>query len=159
MKTNRTQSAINAKTEGFPRFRIFPPWRMDPVFPWQVWAVGWLAVVKALLWMSTNPLVPSPLAGFMAAKFLVAMTPFLLLGLGIWNLRKWAVWGLMIAAIVDLAFFIVFPDAWRFLIGGQFWAIAAVLLIFNGPIGNVLILLATPFLLKTAGQYDLLGTG
>ena len=129
---------------------------METDFPWQIWAVGWLAVVKALLWMSTDPVVPSPLAGFLAAKYLIAMVPFLLLGIGVWNLRKWAVWGLLLAAVADLAFFLVFPNAWRFLSGGSFWGLAIVLLIFNGPIGNVLILLATPVLLKTIGKYELL---
>ena len=136
---------------------MFPNWRMDQQFPWPIWAVGWLAVVKALLWMSTDPVVPSPLAGFMAAKYLAAMVPFLLLGIGVWNLRRWAAWGLLIAAVVDLAFFVLFSDAWRYLSGGSFWGLAAVLLIFNGPIGNILILLATPVLLKTAGKFELLG--
>lgn len=129
---------------------------MQPEFPWQIWAVGWLAVAKALLWMSTDPTVPGPMAGILAAKFLVAMVPFLLLGIGVWNLRRWAVWGLLTAAVVDLAFFVVFPDSWRFVAGGRFWALAAALLIFNGPIGNVLILLAAPVLLKTAGKFELL---
>ncbi len=130
---------------------------MEPDFPWQIWAVGWLAVVKALLWMSTNPVVPGPLAGFLAAKFLITMAPFLLLGIGVWNLRRWAAWGLIIVAVADLAFFVVLPGAWRFLSGDSFWGLAAVLLVFNGPIGNILILLATPFLLKTAGKYEMLG--
>jgi hypothetical protein len=131
---------------------------MDQQFPWPIWAVGWLAVVKALLWMSTDPVVPSPLAGFMAAKYLAAVVPFLMLGIGVWNLRRWAAWGLLIAAVVDLAFFVLFPDAWRYISGGSFWGLAAVLLIFNGPVGNILILLATPALLKTAGKFELLGT-
>lgn len=141
---------------GVPRFRIFPNWRMRSDFPWQIWAVGWLAVVKALLWMSTDPVVPAPLDEILAAKFLAAMIPFLLLGIGVWNLRRWAVWGLMCAAIADLAFFIVVPDAWRFLTGGSFWGLAAILLVFNGPIGNILILLTSPVLLKHIGKYELI---
>ena len=157
MSTDNPQSADANSGLDLPRFHFLPNWRMEPEFPWQIWAAGWLAVIKALLWLSTDPVVPGPLAGYLAAKFLVAMIPFLLLGIGVWNLRRWAVWGLMIAAIADLAFFIVFPSAWRFVAGGGFWGLAAVLLVFNGPIGNILILLTTPVLLKTAGKYDLLG--
>lgn len=157
MNTGKPSPGRTQSDPGIPRFRFFPNWRMESGFPWQIWAAGWLAVVKALLWMSTDPVVPSPLAGFLTAKFLIAMIPFLLLGIGVWNLRRWAAWGLMIAAIADLAFFIVFPGAWRFLTGGSFWGLAVVLLIFNGPIGNILILLTAPFLLKTAGRYELLG--
>jgi hypothetical protein len=127
---------------------------MQPEFPWQMWAVGWLSVLKALLWMFTDPGVTGPLTGILATKFLIAMIPFLLLGIGVWNLRRWAVWGLLVAAVVDLAFFIIFPNAWRFIAGGSFWGLAAVKLICSGPIGNILILLATPVLLKNAGQFE-----
>ena len=158
MSSDKPQREIDRKGAGLPLFRFFPNWRMAPDFPWQIWAVGWLAVVKALLWMSTDPVVPSPLAGFLAAKFIIAMVPFLLLGIGVWNLRKWAAWGLLIAAAADLAFFIVFPNAWRFLAGSSFWGLAVILMIFNGPIGSILILLATPVMLKTAGRYELIGS-
>ena len=156
MSADNSQPAKQESEGHLPRFRFFPAWRMDPDFQWQIWAVGWLAVVKALLWMSTDPVVPSPLAGFLATKYLIAMVPFLVLGIGVWNLRRWAVWGLLAAAVADLAFFVVFANAWRFLSGGSFWGLAILLLIFNGPIGNILILLATPVLLKTTGKYELL---
>ena len=162
MNTVHPQRGETESDDYPPRFRIFPNWRMIPDFPWQIWAVGWLAVVKSLLWMSTDPVVPSPQADYLAAKFLIAMIPLLVLGIGVWNLRKWAAWGLIVAAIADLAFFglffAFFQDAWRFLAGENFWALAAVLLVFNGPLGNLLILLAIPVLLKTAGRYELLGT-
>ena len=158
MNTVNRQPGGKKEESALPRFRFFPNWRMDPGFPWPIWSVGWLAVIKALLWVSSNPVVPEPLATYLFAKFAVAMIPFLVLGVGLWNLRKWAAWGLIVAAAADLAFFIVFPNAWRFLTAGSFWALAALLLVFNGPIGNVLILAAGPVLLKTAGRHDLLDT-
>jgi hypothetical protein len=154
MGTDLPQTGDEKSDANPPRFRLLPNWRMQPEFPWQIWAVGWLAVIKALLWMSTDPVVPGPLAGILAAKFLIAMVPFLLLGIGVWNLRRWAVWGLLAAAVGDITFFLIFSDAWRFISGGSFWGLAAVLLICNGPIGNILILLATPVLLKNAGRFE-----
>jgi hypothetical protein len=133
-------------------FRILPPWRMNTEFPWQVWAVGWLAIFKAFLWLATDPVIPSPMAERLAAKFLITMIPFLVLGIGVWNLRKWAVWGLVALCIADLLFFIVFSDASRHLMGSGFWGLSILLQVFNGAPGDILILIATPVLLKSAGR-------
>ena len=133
-------------------FVLFPKWRMFRGFPWPIWAAGWLAVFKALLWLATDPVVPSPLAERMAAKFLIMLVPFLVTGIGVWNLRKWAAWGLMVTSVLDLLFFVVFPDAARIITGNSFVGLAVVLLAGVGPLGDVLILAATPSMLKHAGK-------
>ena len=137
-------------------FFFFPKWRMCRGFPWPIWAAGWLAVFKALLWLATDPVAPSPIAERMAAKFLITMIPFLVTGIGVWNLRKWAVWGLMVTSVLDLLFFIVFPDAARIITGDSFIGLAVVLLAGVGPLGDVLILAATPSMLKHAGKSEYL---
>lgn len=133
-------------------FFVFPTWRMYPEFPWPIWVVGWLAIFKSIIWLSTNPTVSSPLAEILATKFLITMLPFLVLGIGVWNLRKWAVWGLIILSIADLLFSIVFRGAWPVIMGDNILVLAVVLMIVNGPVGNILILLATPVMLKYAGK-------
>jgi hypothetical protein len=133
-------------------FFVFPTWRMYGEFPWPIWAVGWLAIFKSIIWLSTNPTVASPLAEILATKYLITMIPFLILGIGVWNLRKWAVWGLIILSVADLLFFIVFRHAWPIIMGDNIMVLAVVLMIFNGPVGNILILLATPVMLKYAGK-------
>ena len=133
-------------------FVLFPNWRMYHGFPWPIWAAGWLAVFKALLWLATDPVAPSPIAERMAAKFLIMLVPFLVTGIGVWNLRKWAVWGLMATSVLDLLFFVVFPDAARIITGNSFIGLAVVLLAAVGPLGDVLILAATPSMLKHAGK-------
>jgi hypothetical protein len=90
----------------------------------------------------------------MAAKFLIMMIPFLVTGIGVWNLRKWAVWGLMVTSVLDLLFFVVFPDAARIIAGKSFIGLAVVLLAGVGPLGDVLILAATPSMLKHAGKLE-----
>lgn len=136
------------------RFLIFPGWRMHPEFSWTIWAVGWLAIFKAFLWLATDPNVTSPMAEILAAKFIGGTIPFAVLGIGVWNLRKWANWGIIVLAVVDLIFFIVFPNASRQLIGGSHWLLAIALLVCNGPVGNILILLASPHLIKYGGRRD-----
>jgi hypothetical protein len=135
-------------------FILFPKWRMYRGFPWSIWAAGWLAVFKALLWLATDPVAPSPIAERMAAKFLIMMVPFLVTGFGVWNLRKWAVWGLMATSVLDLLFFVVFPDAARIITGNSFFGLAVVLLAAVGPLGDVLIFAATPSMLKHAGKSE-----
>ena len=131
---------------------LFPKWRMVRGFPWPIWAAGWLAVFKALLWLATDPVAPSPIAERMAAKFLIMLIPFLVTGIGVWNLRKWAVWGLMVTSVLDLLFFVALPDAARIITGNSFIGLAVVLLAGVGPLGDVLILAATPSMLKNAGK-------
>ena len=121
-------------------------------FPWQIWAAGWLAVFKGLLWLATDPNVVPPLSDILATKFLVFTIPFVVLGIGVWNLRKWANWGLIILAAADLLFHIIFPGATRAIIGNSFWLLSFALLICCGPIGSILILLASPSLIKTLGR-------
>ena len=54
------------------------------------------------------------------------MIPFAVLGVGIWNLRKWAVWSLLILTVIDLIFYIVFPAASRYIAGNSFVLLAIV---------------------------------
>jgi hypothetical protein len=136
------------------KFYFFPSWRMANTFPWQIWAVGWLAIFKAVLWLATDPNIPEQLADILTAKFLIFMIPFIILGISVWNLKSWGVWGLIILSAADLLIYIVLPETSRYIIGDNFWLIAAALLICNGPIGDILILIASPVMLKHAGQGD-----
>jgi hypothetical protein len=121
-------------------------------FPWQIWAVGWLAIFKAVIWLSTSPNCPNSMLKLLTVKFLVCMVPFIVLGVGVWNLKKWAIWGIILLCTADLVFFIIFHEALSCIMGDTFWLLAAILMIFNGPVGNVLILIAAPCLLKHSGK-------
>jgi len=143
---------LSKNNEKQPSFIILPEWRMYKDFPWQIWAVGWLAIFKAVIWLSTSPNCPDPMLKLLTIKFLVCMTPFIVLGIGVWNLRKWAIWGMILLCIADLVFFIIFQKALSCIVGNTFWLLAVILMLFNGPVGNVLILIATPCLLKHSGK-------
>jgi len=135
-----------------PSFVILPAWRMYKDFPWQIWAVGWLAIFKAVIWLSTSPNCPDPMIKLLTIKFLICMVPFIILGIGVWNLRKWAVWGIILLCIADVAFFVIKYEASACIMGNSFWLLAVTLILFNGPLGSVLILIATPSLLKHSGK-------
>ena len=136
-------------------FIIFPPQRMEAEFPWVIWAVGWLALLKAFLWMAYEPVQPENILHLMGYKYLISIVPLVICGIGVWNLRKWAIWGLVLVSIVNLIFFIVNPQALNaVLVHSEVYLYSIILstvtLLCNGPIGDFLILCAAPVMFKYA---------
>ncbi len=138
-------------------FRIFPPERIATEFPWIIWAVGWLAFLKAFIWLAYEPVASENILRLMAYKNIINIIPLVLLGVGIWNLRKWAVWGILIVAIGNIIFFIFNQQALNTVIVHSevrlyTTILSGITLLCNGPIGDLLILCALPGMLKYAKQ-------
>ena len=134
-------------------FQIFPSDRLDTGYSWELWAVGWLAFFKAVLWISYQPDLPEALLHRLGTRYLVELLPLVVCGIGIWNRKRWAVWGLIIIAVVDLIFFVAYPEALRSVIINSEARLYSVILsaiawVFNGPLGDVLILIISPILFK-----------
>ncbi len=91
-------------------FSVFPSERMDPEYPWTIWAVGWLAIFKAFLWLAYEPVQAESVLRLLGDKFLLNIIPLIILAIGVWNLKKWAAWGLIAISIANLIFFIVNPQ-------------------------------------------------
>jgi hypothetical protein len=87
------------------KFKIFPPERMGIDFPWQIWAAGWLCIFKGLIWLAYEPNLPDSTLTLLAYKYGLEMIPLILFGIGIWNLRKWAVWGALVVCGLNLIFY------------------------------------------------------
>ena len=135
------------------QFRIFPSERMDLEYPWTIWAAGWLALFKAFLWLAYEPVQAQPVLNLLGTKFLLNTLPLVILAIGVWNLRKWAVWGLIALSIANLIFFIVNPqtlDAVLVVSEVRIYSIilSLITLLCNGPLGDFLILCAAPSMLK-----------
>jgi hypothetical protein len=134
-------------------FRIFPPERMEIEFPWIIWAVGWLAFLKAFIWLAYEPVEAENVLQLMAYKNLLNIMPLVIFGIGVWNFRKWAVLGILIVACGNLIFFIVNPQTLNAVMVHSEVRIytvilSSVTLLCNGPLGDFLILCATPGMLK-----------
>ncbi|MEE4265031.1 MAG: hypothetical protein V2I56_20260 [Desulfobacteraceae bacterium] len=130
---------------------------MDKEFPWPIWAVGWLALFKAFLWLSYEPVQPESLLTLIGTKYLLNMIPMAIFAIGVWNLRKWATWGLMALSLANLLFFIIYPQTLSaVLVESEVYIYSIILsfitLLCNGPIGDILILLASPVMLKHANK-------
>jgi hypothetical protein len=137
------------------QFRVFPSERMDTDYPWTIWAVGWLALFKALLWLAYEPVQAENVLRLLGSKFLLTTIPLVILAIGVWNLKKWAVWGLVALSIANLIFFIVVPQTLNAVLVVSEVRIYAIILSFitllcNGPLGDLFVLCATPSMLKHA---------
>ncbi|MFO7708325.1 MAG: hypothetical protein R6V84_09140 [Desulfobacterales bacterium] len=136
------------------RLKPFPAERMNRDFPWVLWAVGWLAVIKAFLWLAYEPALPHAVLRAVGFKLLLAAAPLVVCGIGLWNRRRWAVWGVAALAALNLLFLWFYPRSVQgYLVESEVHAVSvvlsAVMLLFEGPLGDALILLALPFLFKT----------
>ena len=130
---------------------------MEIEFPWVIWAVGWLALLKAFIWLAYEPVEPQNVLELIAYKNLLNIMPLVVFGIGIWNLRKWAVWGILILAIANLIFFIVNPPTLNAVMVHSevrlyTMILSSVTLLCAGPVGDFLILCAAPSMLKHGKQ-------
>ena len=136
------------------KFRIFPSDRMSLDFPWQVWAVGWLCIFKGIIWLAYEPNMSGNLLSFFGSKYLLGMLPLIICGIGIWNMRKWAVWGAAAVCAINLVIFFFSPQAFSaMMIKSEviIWSVllSSVTLLCNGPVGDLLVIFAAPTLLKS----------
>ena len=136
-------------------FRIFPSERMSADFPWQIWAAGWLCIFKGSIWLAYEPSISDSMLSLLGSKYVLQMVPLIIFGIGIWNLRKWAVWGAVIIAVINLILIIVVPQTFSALVvksEAAIWSVllSIVIMLCNGPLGDLLILLSAPILLKYA---------
>ena len=134
-------------------WQFFPPGRMYRDYPWQIWAIGWLAVFKGIWWLATQPVLPEPMLRLLGFKFIIGTLPLVVCGIGLWNRKRWAFWGLLVIALAHVIFFAVQSHTLEaFMVQTEFPGLSPVLsllaLLFNGPVGDVLILLASPGMRK-----------
>lgn len=130
---------------------------METEFPWMMWAVGWLALLKAFSWLAYEPVEPANVLQLMAYKYSLGVIPLVIFGIGVWNLRKWAVVGILLVAVGNLIFFIVNPQTLNAVVvqsdvGLYTMILSAITLICNGPVGDLLILCAGPGMFKYTKQ-------
>jgi hypothetical protein len=133
--------------------KIFPAERMHPDYPWPLWAIGWLAVFKALLWLAYEPAMPEAVLKMVGWKYLLGAGPFLVCGVGLWRRERWAAWGLTVLAAVELVVLIVMPQSmFAYLVDSEVFVFSVVLslvvLVCGGPLGDILILCAAPSLFR-----------
>ena len=126
---------------------------MNPEYPWTIWAVGWLAIFKAFLWLAYEPVQDESVLRLLGTKFLLNTIPLVILAIGVWNLKKWAVWGLIALSVANLIFFIVNPQTLNAVLVVSEVRIYSIILSFltllcNGPLGDIFILCAAASMLK-----------
>ncbi|MFZ5563599.1 MAG: hypothetical protein ACOZBW_06055 [Thermodesulfobacteriota bacterium] len=131
--------------------------RMDTAFPWPVWLAGWLALLKGLIWLSTDPNLPDPQLMVLGVKHSLFMIPFVACAFGAWKLKRWAGWTLVALCGLELVFFIIYPPAISALALNNITAVtflfSGAVFLVNGPAGAILILSLVPALLRHAEKH------
>ena len=127
--------------------------RLTVDYPWQVWAIGWLAILKAFIWLGAEPAsLPQDQLTLMGYKYILFMLPLFFCGYGVWNMKKWAAWGLLALCIADLLFFVVSPAARASLAmnttSSVAYAFSMIIFVINGPPSTLIILLLSPALFR-----------
>ncbi len=145
-------------TENAP-FRVLPEYRLYSNFPWQIWMVGWIALYKSISWLIISPDIENALLGY---KYIILAIPYMVLGSGILNLRSWAVWGILFVSVLNILFYLVFPDSISLFFMKEFygessfadffWTGIFCAALIDGPLGDLAILLMFPILKKHKGQ-------
>lgn len=135
------------------RIRFFPPERLETAFPWPLWAVGWLAVFRAFLWLAWEPAVGEEVLRLLGWKYLLGVVPYLACALGLWRRCRWAAWGVIVLAAADLALLAVAPRSLTaYLVDSEIFpfsvALSLVLLFCGGPLGDLAVLVLSPRLLR-----------
>jgi len=133
--------------------KLFPAERMNTDYPWPLWAIGWLAIFKAVLWLAYEPALPEAVLRWVRWKYLLAALPLLICGVVLWRRRRWAAWGLVALAAADLIFLAVMPASLQaYLVDSEVVIfsilLSGVLLVCGGPIGAVLILCGVPAMFR-----------
>lgn len=135
-----------------PGMNLFPEERLSPCYPFQLWAIGWLGVLKSCIWMFTDPTGYQEPLTIMGVRYLVMMLPLFFLSVGLFNRKRWAAWGLGLAAILEILFFLSFRDVMSTLVFDHLTPInfvfSVVIFIMNGPLSDVAILITIPFIIK-----------
>ncbi|OQX62599.1 MAG: hypothetical protein B5M56_05875 [Desulfococcus sp. 4484_241] len=124
------------------------PHRMDADFPFAVWLLGWIAILKGIVWLTTDPNIPDVQLAVMGCKYLFFMLPLIACAIGAWHLKRWAAWGIAALCIADLLFFLLYPPAIKSLAINDTSPVvhlfSTVVWAINGPLGDIaMIALAT----------------
>jgi len=148
------------------RLNPFPPERITHDYPWALWAIGWMATLKAVLWLAYEPVnLPDLTLQWLGYKNLLFSAPFIICAIGIMKRKRWAAWGLVLLSAIGLLFVVFIQDGlWAYLIDSEidfavslanrrispFFSLAA--LIGIGPLGDLLILCGAPAMFRHTRQ-------
>jgi hypothetical protein len=135
--------------------KMIPPERMNENYPWQLWASGWIAFFKLFLWLVIEASIYNQIFGY---KNLLCSIPFFVFGIGVWNMRKWAAWGVTILSIIDLIFFIMYPLSVTSMIfkgPGILSYLSCFAVMLSGPAGSFFIIISLPVMLKYSKKQDI----
>jgi hypothetical protein len=141
------------------QLKLFPAERMNADYPWSLWAIGWLAIFKAVLWLAYEPVLPEAILRLVGWKYILGAVPMLVCGVALWRRRRWAAWGLAVLAAAGVALTAVVPSTLQaYLVDSEVLIfsilLSAVMMVCSGPLGDLLILCGVPAMFRHTRQSD-----
>jgi peptidoglycan/LPS O-acetylase OafA/YrhL len=141
------------------QLKLFPAERINADYPWSLWAIGWLAIFKAVLWLAYEPVIPETILRLVGWKYFLGAVPMLICGVALWRRRRWAAWGLAVLAAAGLVLIVVVPPTLQaYLVDSEVMIfsilLSAVVLVCAGPVGDVLILCGVPAMFRNTRKTD-----
>jgi hypothetical protein len=135
------------------KLKLFPGERINVDYPWSLWAIGWLAIFKAVLWLAYEPVLPEAILRLVGWKYLLGAVPMVICGVALWRRRRWGAWGLVILAAAELMLIVwVPPTLQAYLVDSEVLVfsilLSAVMLVCGGPVGDALILCGVPAMFR-----------
>jgi hypothetical protein len=141
------------------QLKLFPAERMNADYPWSLWAIGWLAIFKAVLWLAYEPVLPEAILRLVGWKYILGAVPMLVCGVALWRRRRWAAWGLAVLAAAGVALTAVVPSTLQaYLVDSEVLIfsilLSAVMMVCSGPLGDLLILCGVPAMFRRTRRSD-----
>jgi hypothetical protein len=133
--------------------KLLPAERMNTEYPWTLWAIGWLAIFKAFLWLAYEPALPEAILRPVGWKYVLQALPLLICGVALWRRHRWAAWGIALSAVADLVFLAARPGSLQaYLVDSEVVLfqvlLSAVVLVGSGPVGSLLMLCGVPAMFR-----------
>lgn len=118
-------------------FRIRPSERLHPDFPWQAFAAGWLAIGKGVAWLFSELAIPGEAGRLILLHLSLFTIGFVICGIGVWNLRRWAQIGIIALSSANMAIFFFYNYYAVLGLQHESFFFAKTFMLITGPLGDI----------------------
>ncbi len=95
------------------QMKFFPHERLyqEPWYPWPVWALGWVSIIRAIAWIFSERglYATTPFPSVLPVKYILFLVLLLTISKGIFGFRTWARNALLVISLLDLFFYLLIP--------------------------------------------------
>lgn len=123
---------------------LLHPDRLYPTYPAPLWALSWICVIKATIWLCAKTSIAS---GAFLGKYIIFSMGWFALAYLMGNKRRAGFYLLLVLCFADIIFSIAYPDsmaAFRMANNGYQFSMSSPELLLSSWIGSTALLLMSP---------------